>query len=68
MTDKQLDRILKMIRMVLDSCKDLEDAKQKVDALLDDRKPNRERPGRHLNIRPRRTCGVLQMILTIKRR
>ena len=29
MTDKQFDKIIKMIRMVLDGCKDLEEAKQK---------------------------------------
>ncbi len=38
MTDKQLDKIMKMIRMVLDGCKDLEEAKQKVDELMDDKK------------------------------
>ena len=37
MTDKQLDKIMKMIRMVLDGCKDLEEAKQKVDELMDDK-------------------------------
>ena len=38
MTDKQLDKIIKMIRMVLDGCKDLEEAKQKVEELLEDGK------------------------------
>ena len=38
MTDKQFDKIIKMIRMVLDGCKDLEEAKQKVEELLEDRK------------------------------
>ena len=38
MTDKQFDKIMKMIRMVLDGCKDLEEAKQKVDELMDDKK------------------------------
>lgn len=36
MTDKQFDGILKMISMILDGCKDLEEAKRKVDELLDD--------------------------------
>ena len=36
MTDKQFDKIIKMIRMVLDGCKDLEEAKQKVEELLED--------------------------------
>ena len=38
MTDKQFDKIMKMIRMVLDGCKDLDEAKQKVDELMDDKK------------------------------
>ena len=38
MTDKQFDKIIKMIRMVLDGCKDLEEAKQKVEELLEDKK------------------------------
>lgn len=37
MTDKQFDRIIKMIRMVLDGCKDLEEAKKKVDELMEDK-------------------------------
>ena len=36
MTDKQFDKIIKMIRMVLDGCKDLNEAKQKVDHLMED--------------------------------
>ncbi len=35
MTDKQFDKIIKMIRMVLDGCTDLEEAKRKIDKLLD---------------------------------
>ncbi len=35
MTDKQFDKIIKMIRMVLDGCKDLEEAKRKVDELIE---------------------------------
>jgi len=38
MTDKQFDKIIKMIRMVLDGCKDLEEAKRKVDELMQDEK------------------------------
>ena len=30
MTDKQFDKILKMVSMILDGCKDLEEAKAKV--------------------------------------
>lgn len=33
MTDKQYDGILQMIGMILDGCKDLEDAKKKIDEL-----------------------------------
>jgi acyl-[acyl carrier protein]--UDP-N-acetylglucosamine O-acyltransferase len=36
MTDKQFDKIIKMIRMVLDGCKDLDEAKKKVEELLED--------------------------------
>ena len=36
MTDKQFDKIMKLVRMVLDGCEDLEDAKQKVDRLIDE--------------------------------
>lgn len=34
MTDLQLDFIVKMVRMVLDGCKDLDEAKQKLDVLI----------------------------------
>ena len=34
MTDKQLDTILRMVVMILDGCKDLEEAKRKVLELL----------------------------------
>ena len=33
MTDNQFDKIMQMIRMVLDGCKDLDEAKQKIDQL-----------------------------------
>ena len=35
MTDKQFDKILKMVAMILDGCKDLAEAKEKVEELLD---------------------------------
>ncbi len=38
MTDKQFDKILQMIRMVLDGCKDLDEAKRKVDQLMEESK------------------------------
>lgn len=42
MTDKQFDKIIKMIRMVLDGCKDLDEAKEKVDKLMEDQKSKKE--------------------------
>lgn len=41
MTDKQFDKIIKMIRMVLDGCQDLDEAKQKVEELMEDQGGNR---------------------------
>ena len=38
MTDKQFDKILKMASMILDGCKDLEEAKAKVKELTEDQK------------------------------
>ncbi len=38
MTDKQFDKIIKMISMFLDGCKDLEEAKRKIAELMDERK------------------------------
>lgn len=38
MTDKQYDGILQMIGMILDGCKDLQEAKEKIDALRDGQK------------------------------
>lgn len=40
MTDKQFDKILKMVSMILDGCKDIEEAKEKVKELLEDQKKN----------------------------
>lgn len=42
MTDKQYDKIMKMIRMVLDGCKDLEEAKRKVDELIEEKNGKKE--------------------------
>ena len=42
MTDKQFDKIMKLVRMVLDGCEDLEDAKKKVDQLIDEHKEKEE--------------------------
>ncbi len=38
MTDKQFDKILKMVSMILDGCKDLDEAKEKVAELIEDNK------------------------------
>lgn len=38
MTDKQFDKILKMVSMILDGCKDLDEAKEKVKDLLKEQK------------------------------
>ena len=36
MTDKKFDKIMKLVRMVLDGCRDLEKAKRKVDQLIEE--------------------------------
>lgn len=41
MTDKQFDKILKMVSMILDGCKDLEEAKKKISELLEEQKRER---------------------------
>lgn len=38
MTDKQFEKIIKMIAMILDGCKDLDEAKRKVAEILEDKK------------------------------
>ena len=38
MTDKQYDGILQMIGMILDGCKDLNEAKRKIEALREGKK------------------------------
>lgn len=35
LTDKQFDKIVQMISMILDGCKDMDEAKKKVNELLD---------------------------------
>ena len=42
MTDKQFDKIIKMISMILDGCKDLDEAKRKVNELSDNTSKNTE--------------------------
>lgn len=42
MTDKQFDKILKMVSMILDGCENLEEAKEKVAELIEDSK--KEKP------------------------
>jgi hypothetical protein len=34
MTDKQFNKILEMVKMILDGCKDLDEAKEKIGALI----------------------------------
>ena len=38
LTDKQFDKILKMVCMIMDGCKDLDEAKEKVRELIEDKK------------------------------
>lgn len=42
MTDKQYDGILQMIGMILDGCKDLNEAKRKIEALREGKKEETE--------------------------
>lgn len=42
MTDKQFDGILQMIEMIVDSCKDLEEAKRKIAELRREKKEKAE--------------------------
>lgn len=42
MTDKQFDGILQMIEMIVDSCKDLEEAKRKIAELRREKKEKSE--------------------------
>ena len=42
MTDKQFKTILEMVNMILDGCKDLDEAKQKVQKLIDNQSGKKE--------------------------
>lgn len=42
MTDKQFKTILEMVNMILDGCKDLEEAKKKVQKLIEDNNEKKE--------------------------
>ncbi len=42
MTDKQFDGILQMIEMIIDGCKDLDEAKRKIAELRNGKKGNPE--------------------------
>lgn len=42
MTDKQFKTILEMVNMILDGCKDLEEAKRKVQKLIEDDQGKKE--------------------------
>ena len=42
MTDKQFDKIFQMFEMILEGCKDLDDAKRKVKELREDKKEKDE--------------------------
>ena len=42
MTDKQLKTILEMVDMILDGCKDLEEAKKKVQRLIENQGGKKE--------------------------
>ena len=42
MTDKQFDGILQMIEMIIDGCKDLEEAKRKIAELRKEKKEKTE--------------------------
>lgn len=44
MTDKQFDKILKMVSMILDGCKDIDEAKEKVAELIADNQKEKEKP------------------------
>ncbi|MCI8688245.1 MAG: hypothetical protein HFF57_08030 [Lawsonibacter sp.] len=42
MTDKQFKTILEMVDMILDGCKDLDEAKQKVQKLIENQSGKKE--------------------------
>ena len=43
MTDRQFKTILEMVNMILDGCENLEEAKKKVQKLIDDQQGNKEK-------------------------
>ena len=43
MTDMQFNKIIKMVGMILDGCKDLEEAKQKVRELEEEKKKDSDK-------------------------
>ena len=42
MTDKQFDKIMKMVSMILDGCKDLNEAKAKIKELAEENQKEKE--------------------------
>ena len=42
MTDRQYDGILQMIQMIIDGCKDIEEAKEKISQLRKEKKDETE--------------------------
>ena len=44
MTDKQFKTILEMVDMILDGCKDLDEAKKKVQKLIENQSNTKEKP------------------------
>ncbi len=52
MTDKQFDKIIKMISMILDGCKDLDEAKKKVNELSGNPKKKKKNKERERNLSP----------------
>ena len=42
MTDKQFNKILKMVEMILDGCKDIDEAKKKIKQLIKDKTEEEE--------------------------
>ena len=57
MTDKQFDKILKMVSMILDGCEDLDEAKAKIKELSEDQK--KEKPNEQKGEGVTRTGGGL---------
>lgn len=45
MTDRQFDKIMQMIRMVLDGCTNLDEAKSKIEQLIDSQGKKNDQKG-----------------------